>query len=501
MSLANKHIILCNDAKLPTGLGRRKSNKIIELNHTSKNKNVEIKLLDFITRLNYLPNSIKDLLEIATYVYAADRSVLRGTIKDVEFQSWSRNFHFVFKVRDIEFWNKDEVRDSLSETLLFMSGDEKYEFSFQPTPPESPCNLFDQEKFKLYDDSKVNIILFSGGLDSLAGTIKNLNNNKNDKVCLVSHLSGNPSTKKTITTLINRLKQEYPGRILYFPFQCNFKSVRGKEETQRTRSFLYSTIAFSLADAWGQNSFYYYENGITSINYLKREDQINSRASRTTHPKTISTLQSFFKLVYEKDITIQHPFLFKTKTDIFNIFKEHHKENYINNSVSCSKTFRNKTQATHCGVCSQCIDRRFAAFASGLNDFDDLGIYNFDFISDSIDDNTAKTTVIDYVRLAKQFSEMGSDMFCYEKMNELVYIIDYVEGEDDIEKTEKIYQLSLKHGQQIELGIKKMFEKYYSPYKKFVPNSFLSLISSETHFKLPVSELIDSIRDCLKFKI
>ena len=115
MSLANKHIILCNDAKLPTGLGRRKSNKIIELNHTSKNKNVEIKLLDFITRLNYLPNSIKDLLEIATYVYAADRSVLRGTIKDVEFQSWSRNFHFVFKVRDIEFWNKDEVRDSLSD--------------------------------------------------------------------------------------------------------------------------------------------------------------------------------------------------------------------------------------------------------------------------------------------------------------------------------------------------------------------------------------------------
>jgi 7-cyano-7-deazaguanine synthase in queuosine biosynthesis len=501
MKLANRNIVLCNGALLPKGYGRKKNDAIIELTHTTENRNIDIKLLDFITRLYHLPARMKDLLEIATYIYAADRSVLRGTIKDVEYNSWARDFHFVFKVRDHTFWCAEKVQNALSSALCFMSGDRGYNFSFEPIPNEFPCSLFDQEEFKLKNESKINIILFSGGLDSLAGTLENLNSNPTEKVCLVSHLSGNPSTKKTLSTLIKMLNTDYDGRIITYPFQCNLKGSRAKEETQRTRSFLYSTIAFALAYAFEQDKFFYYENGITSINYLKREDQINSRASRTTHPKTIGLMQNFFQLVYEKDIKIEHPFLFNTKTDILNVFNKYNKENYINNSVSCSKTFLNKTQTTHCGVCSQCVDRRFASFAAGLCEYDNLGIYNFDFVTESITDRKAKTTIIDYVRLAKHFAEMGIDMFYLEKMNELTEIVDFIEGDDENDKVERVYSLSQKHGGQIEVAIKKMFEKYYSPYNRITHNSLLSLLSHESHFQNQINELIAALCEKLSTAI
>jgi hypothetical protein len=60
----------------------------------------------------------EDLLEIATYVYAADQATVRGE-KDVDTfgASWRRNFEFHLPVREADFWNSSEVKRALSETL------------------------------------------------------------------------------------------------------------------------------------------------------------------------------------------------------------------------------------------------------------------------------------------------------------------------------------------------------------------------------------------------
>ena len=41
-------------------------------------------------------------------------------------------------------------------------------------------------------------------------------------------------------------------------------------------------------------AFFIFENGITSLNFARRQDLLNGRTTRTTHPKTIHLLQRLF---------------------------------------------------------------------------------------------------------------------------------------------------------------------------------------------------------------
>src|SRR5690606_28586697 len=92
---------------------------------------VNIGLPHLIKQVNcYFPARIKDLLEIAGYIYAADRMTKRGLPTQLEYHSWSRKFHFYIKVRDHSFWHRKTVKDSLSKLLTFTTGDLSYEFTF-----------------------------------------------------------------------------------------------------------------------------------------------------------------------------------------------------------------------------------------------------------------------------------------------------------------------------------------------------------------------------------
>ena len=114
----------------------------------------------------------------------------------------------------------------------------------------------------------------------------------------------------------------------------------------------------------------------------------------------------FSKISFRKSINrklkLLPRFLWKTKTDIFHIMAEAGRKDFITSAVSCSQTFKNRSQATHCGSCSQCIDRRFAAYGSELDDVDEGGIYTLDFIQRGIEDNEVKIALIDFVRQAKR---------------------------------------------------------------------------------------------------
>ena len=156
------------------------------------------------------------------------------------------------------------------------------------------------------------------------------------------------------------------------------------------------------------------------------EADVEARASRTTHPRTIHHLKQLFSLLGESEMHIQLPFLWKTKTDTLALLRSGPHPELIPSSVSCSKTFQNLGQATHCGGCSQCVDRRFAAYAAKADDIDDSGIYANDIISASITDREVKTTVVDYVRQAKDFSKWNEDHFLMELAAELSDVVDYI---------------------------------------------------------------------------
>ena len=223
---------------------------IKELNYLEgASKNINLLLPDFVRGVYHLPGRILDLLEIASFVYCADRMTYRGSKNAVEYHSWSRKFEFVIRVRDEGFWNTPEVKQALSDALKFVTGDREYRFEFQPGHSTSPTGLFDSKEFSVADQRDVSIILFSGGLDSLAGTLERLVNT-NEQVCLVSHQSFQPSIIGTQNRLVDALKFRFPDRVHHYRFKCSLKGIRrAPEETQRSRSFLYTSVAFALAYA------------------------------------------------------------------------------------------------------------------------------------------------------------------------------------------------------------------------------------------------------------
>lgn len=496
MGKTQSHIILCGGAPLPAKHKSTPKSRLLRLTYdkSSKDQNVNLELPHLIAQVNcHFPDRIKDLLEIAGYVYAADRLIKRGDPISVEYQSWSRSLHFFIKVRDYDFWKSRDVSLKLIESLVFVSGDMDFHFSFLKGGRDiGQTNLYDMEGISLEKRSNSTVALFSGGLDSLAGALEILT--QSDKnIMLISHRSNNSAITQIQKGLIDRLMKDFPGRIQYFPFYCNLHGERAVEETQRTRIFLYTAIAQALPSLASEEEILVFENGITSVNFYKRQDLMNARASRTTHPKTLQLFEDFYTLIEGNRKRILHPFLYSTKTDILNKIKASGKLDYINSTITCTKTFltfENNTQATHCGICSQCIDRQFAAFASELEDHD--AIYDINISKDVISSPEGKIHLHDYVRLVARLHNLTELSFPSETLDILSELIPYLPGQRNSDKIKIVYHLTKLHTSQVSKAIQRIM-LLQDPLKKKRKGTIHTFIDDQQYLKPAVENLVQKI--------
>lgn len=496
MSDGKLHIVLCGGVPLPVKYKSLHASHIhkFHCNPNFKEDRMNIGLPHLVKQVNcYFPPRIKDLLEIAGYIYAADRMTKRGQPIQLEYHSWSRKFHFYIKVRDHKFWQSKHVKESLSKLLTFTTGDLSYDFTFVKGGKDvGQTSLFDDPKIKLEKKENTSIALFSGGLDSLSGALELLNTTDNNLI-LVSHHSNNFAVTQIQKNIYDLLSTDYPGRIQRFPFTCSLSGERAVEETQRSRIFLYTSIAFSLMTLAEEKTINVFENGMTSINFPKRQDMMNARSSRTTHPQTISLLEKFFNYCTDETIRVVQPFFVLTKSDVVEKIRKYGKLNYLNSTITCTKTFnisKKTTPATHCGVCSQCIDRRFATIATGLEDFD--AIYDVDILKDRIVDDEGYTHLCDYISMAKNFSEMSAMQFPYNMLNELSELVDYIPGSSNTEKIHMIYQLTQKHSNNVLSALKKIRQEE-DLFKPKMERTIYSFLDDRVYLRPPVERLIERI--------
>ncbi len=492
---APPRVVLCNGATLPEELSAIQGGNTLHLEYQEGKdnpRNVKVSMPNFVRSVNYVPDRLLDLLEIAVYVFLADRSTPRGSRSSVKYESWARSMHFAIRVRDFEFWSKPSVGSKLAEALCFMSGDQDYSFAFQPGHSTLPTSLFDSEEFKDRAQSTNGVVLFSGGLDSLGGVVERLETTS-EQLLLVSHRSG-PSIKRTQDKLVEALKSRYPDRLAHYKFDCSLSGVKAREETQRTRSFLYTSIAYALSSVLSTDKrFSIYENGITSINFPKRQDMGNSRTSRTTHPKTIALLRDFFREVEGADVEVSTPYLWKTKTDVFGVLEQFGQKDLITSSVSCGSTRRNLGRiTTHCGGCSQCVDRRLGAYGAKLNGTDEGGIYAFDFIQER-PEGEDRTTLVDYVRQARDFDDWNEDHFYEQKMPDLIDLTEYLPDMLENDAVDQVWNLCKRHGEQV-MGALKRIQLVHDDLAHDVPKgSLLQLINDREYLKEPVLRLASDI--------
>ena len=414
MSDNTKNIVLCNGVKLNHEVYEDKVLRL-ESREEKEGRNVRIGLNNFENTVYLIKDRCKDLLEIAAFVFAADRNTSRGKDNNLIYDNWDREFEFHIPVRDLEFWDNNEIKELLSKTLKYMSGDRPYKFKYYKKDDAGKDSLFDNEKFTIRPNKGTRVVLFSGGLDSLAGTIKTLEETDKE-VCLISHQSGQPSVIKTQRELYNEIQLMYPDRCSHYKYRTGLVGTIRADETQRTRSFLYCSTAFVIAKVYDENEIYVYENGVTSINLPETQDMGNARASRTTHPKTLGLLEELFQKISESKFKIVNEFLYETKTDVINVIKKYKKEDLIEKAVTCSKTRNITANTTHCGECSQCIDRIYAVYASGTNKYDNYKKYNKYFPKENIIEGDLRKGLIDQLRLSNKFSKISHDDIYYRRI-------------------------------------------------------------------------------------
>src|SRR5215468_11323915 len=138
----NEHLVICGRAADPDG-GRAKR---LDLNLHGPSANVRLEIGDISRRLLASISDLHaDLLEIASYIYAADSAIPRGGLTDKKLGAqWRRTFQFVIPVRNPKLWSSTPLIEALIQTAGFLS-DDNYEFEFcqlkNPHPVETYFSL------------------------------------------------------------------------------------------------------------------------------------------------------------------------------------------------------------------------------------------------------------------------------------------------------------------------------------------------------------------------
>jgi hypothetical protein len=253
--------------------------------------------LDAIARpfADNLPDVIADMLELAAYVWAADRLIERGTPTLREMGAdWRRKLRFKVAVRRPELWNSPEVRSALVEALEFLSED-TFDFEFFQTRRHTgiePYFGFSDPQAQVIDPDTV--MLFSGGLDSTAGLVEQLLGRGN-RIAVVTHRNAKWLVPRQ-TELLTQLRERGPHRRNLFDIAISV--AKGEPEpiefSQRSRGFLFSVLGMLVACMFRKHKIVFYENGVTSFNLPIADHVLGARASRTTHPRLPSASAAVF---------------------------------------------------------------------------------------------------------------------------------------------------------------------------------------------------------------
>lgn len=263
--MAPERLILCSGAH---AAGRRPNNAI-DLDAYGPVPNGNFKLESLRRTLwTEIPPLLRDLLDVAIYAYVADQAVPRcngGRLDGAEpGAGWRRALRLRVPVREPDRWNAPAVRGALETSLGFVSEDE-WVFEFPHLTRDFP--LAERLDFHTtpFHGSVQEVVLFSGGLDSLAGAVHEaLVEHK--QVLLVNHRSTEKLTPTHESLVRDLIAVAGPRAPLHTPVWVNKRKRLGRETTQRTRSFLFAALGAVFARMIGLSRVRFYENGVTSLN-------------------------------------------------------------------------------------------------------------------------------------------------------------------------------------------------------------------------------------------
>jgi hypothetical protein len=203
------------------------------------------------------------------------------------------------------------------------------------------------------------VVLFSGGLDSLAGALDLLAAGK--RLLLVSHydygqLAG---TQQTLAAAL--IRRFGPEQVSHLPLRVQ---LEGPELTLRSRSLLYLALGLAAAQAFAPGTpLIMPENGWISLNPPLTLNRLGTYSTRTTHPHFLAGLTSLWQAMGLKQ-PVLNPYEGLPKGEVLARCRDRALlQELAPLSVSCARPVasRWRRQAPGaCGCCYPCLLRRAA---------------------------------------------------------------------------------------------------------------------------------------------
>jgi hypothetical protein len=287
-------------------------------------------------------------------------------------------------------------------------------------------------------------VLFSGGLDSLGGAVREAVT-AGRRVMLVQHRPS-PKGVPRQQALFEALRRAGGATPELTPITINKKKGLTREYTQRSRSFLYASLAAALAVASGLPRIRLYENGVTSLNLPPSAQVVGARASRTTHPRVLGSVANLISRLAGKPFAIENPFLWRTKAEVVREIVAADCAGLIRMTASCAHPREVSAEVPHCGRCSQCIDRRFAVLAAGQGTADSH--YALDLMTGERADGHPRTMLAVYVAAANAISGMRGPVQFFARHGEAARVLRHVR-EDPEAAAREIFRLYKRHADDV----------------------------------------------------
>ena len=416
------------------------------LNHRGQSANVNLQIQTPATvLLAGIDGRAGDLVRIASYVYAADQSVSRGGEADVYGDGWRRHFVVYIPVTDLEFWSQEPVSQALSDALGFVSGD-VWNFQFSQAVPEQRLLTLDIDPSQVFGEPD-GVYLFSGGLDSLSAVLEGAVQH-GKKPLLVSHsLAFNIAGRQRnlAKAVRDRFQQMWSFPLIRVAIHRTGSDP--SDYSQRTRSFLFASLSSAVANLVGLADVFLADNGVVSLNLPINGQLVGAKASQSTHPKFLKLFNQFVGMVFPGGPTVKNPLWDRTRSEPLKVIKDTGSIPLLEETNSCSHgRYRTRIQA-HCGVCSQCIDRRFATLAAGLSEYDPPEGYRKDIFRQALGQGNDRTMALSYVRFAQDLEHLdGVEMF--QRFPELFECIDPI-GADASKIAESLTGMLKRHSETV----------------------------------------------------
>lgn len=253
----------------------------------------------------------EDLFIIGLSVFALDKRISRRMFKDC----WTREIYVSIPVIEYDIWKNTVMH--WEKLLGFLTGDQwhiefrrsEVIYSYRENPNRKHLNLRGCDC----------VCLFSGGLDSLCGAIKLLEEGASP--CLIGH-NEYPKLRKKQKSFGEVFQNIYvEQKVDFISFTANSRApisntegrLKGSENTSRGRSLLFLCAAMSIAGILGESiPVYIPENGFIGLNISLTRSRKGTCSTRTTHPYFLRQFNQILKMVGIENSIINF-FAFNTK--------------------------------------------------------------------------------------------------------------------------------------------------------------------------------------------